>query len=118
MTRAKERLYLVRAFRRSFGGPTIASRFLKDIPPHLVAGRPVVEAVAVTSRGDLKVAATSPSMAPAFAPGDRVHHASFGEGVVVSCRVDSGDQMVTVAFKGEAGVKKLLLSMAPLERKR
>ena len=44
MTRAKERLYLMRAFRRGFrggSGPNLPSRFLQDIPPELVAGREV-----------------------------------------------------------------------------
>jgi hypothetical protein len=45
-----------------------------------------------------------------------VRHARFGEGIVVSCTVTPGDQEVTVAFKGDAGVKKLLLSYAPLDR--
>ena len=53
---------------------------------------------------------------PAFAPGDHVRHARFGEGIVVSCEIEAADQKVTVAFKGEAGIKKLLLSFAPLEK--
>jgi DNA helicase-2/ATP-dependent DNA helicase PcrA len=52
---------------------------------------------------------------PAFAPGERVVHGSFGEGVVVSCETLPGDQQVTVAFEGR-GVKRLLLSYAPLSR--
>jgi DNA helicase-2/ATP-dependent DNA helicase PcrA len=50
---------------------------------------------------------------PRFAPGDRVVHASFGRGVVVACQPSGGDTQVTVAFEGQ-GVKKLLLSLAPL----
>ena len=41
MTRARERLYLTRAFRRGFRGgtgPNLPSRFLLDIPRELVAG--------------------------------------------------------------------------------
>jgi len=41
MTRAKDRLYLLRAFRRSvYGGSDVAeaSRFLDDIPEHLLSG--------------------------------------------------------------------------------
>jgi DNA helicase-2/ATP-dependent DNA helicase PcrA len=41
MTRAKDRLYLVRAFRRTlFGDSSLgdASRFLSEIPPHLLKG--------------------------------------------------------------------------------
>ena len=39
VTRAGERLYLLRAFRRGLmgnSGPTLASRFLRDLPPELV----------------------------------------------------------------------------------
>lgn len=48
--------------------------------------------------------------------GDRVRHEKFGEGVVVSLREARGDTEVTVAFTGGAGVKRLLLSLAKLER--
>jgi hypothetical protein len=51
-----------------------------------------------------------------FSPGDHVRHQRFGEGVVVNCTVTSSDQEVTVAFKGGGGVKKLLLSYAPLAK--
>jgi DNA helicase-2/ATP-dependent DNA helicase PcrA len=53
-----------------------------------------------------------------FTAGDHVRHMKFGEGIVVSAAATAGgaDQEVTVAFKGEFGVKKLLLSFAPLEK--
>ncbi len=53
-----------------------------------------------------------------FSAGDHVRHARFGEGIVVNAAMTSNgaDQEVTVAFKGESGVKKLLLSFAPLEK--
>jgi DNA helicase-2/ATP-dependent DNA helicase PcrA len=57
-----------------------------------------------------------PAVEPAFLAGDRVRHARFGDGIVVNCELYGADQKVTVAFKGEAGIKKLLLSYAPLER--
>ncbi len=41
----------------------------------------------------------------------------FGEGIVVSCEPSGlADYLAVVAFQGEAGIKKLLLSFAPLER--
>jgi hypothetical protein len=40
----------------------------------------------------------------------------FGEGIVVNCLSTGEDYEVTVAFKGEAGLKRLLLSFAPLEK--
>jgi len=105
-----------------------SSRFLKDIPQELVAvpetaGR---QAAMAGSRTHLRAfhRATSPDSEPlppmpsepAFAPGDHVRHTRFGEGIVVSCEFEASDQKVTVAFKGEAGIKKLLLSYAPLEK--
>ena len=61
-----------------------------------------------------------PGGGPALDPstlqaGDRVRHKVFGEGTVVSCTPAGGDTVVTVAFP-EQGVKKLLASVAPLEK--
>ncbi len=104
-----------------------SSRFLKDIPPELVAlpetsGREQAAAPRTHIRGfhrplspDSEPLPPLPSE-PAFAPGDHVRHARFGEGIVVSCEIEGADQKVTVAFRGEAGIKKLLLSFAPLEK--
>jgi DNA helicase-2/ATP-dependent DNA helicase PcrA len=47
--------------------------------------------------------------------GDRVRHTTFGDGVVVSCLPSAGDHEVTVQFDG-VGLKRLLLSYAPLEK--
>jgi DNA helicase-2/ATP-dependent DNA helicase PcrA len=125
MTRAQRHLYLVRAFRRSLGGHNPPSRFLADIPPHLVTARerPVAN---VHFRSRLSahpeaVEGNEPAEGPAlaadaFRAGDRVRHAKFGEGIVVSCQEASGDLLVTVAFKGDAGLKRLLASFAALER--
>jgi hypothetical protein len=44
-----------------------------------------------------------------------VVHGKFGQGVVVSCVASADDHEVTVAFK-DGGVKRLLHSMARLER--
>ena len=49
-----------------------------------------------------------------FRDGDRVRHAAFGEGTVVTSRLTRDDEEVTVAFP-ERGVKKLLASFANLE---
>jgi len=126
MTRAEERLYLVRAFRRTFGGHNPPSRFLADIPPELVTTRERIPTGMPTRERFIAAASTpahpSTSSGPAapvkaFAAGDHVRHPKFGEGIVVSCEEEkSGDQLVIVAFKGEAGIKRLLLSFAPLER--
>jgi DNA helicase-2/ATP-dependent DNA helicase PcrA len=68
-----------------------------------------------------KRAASTPAPRPAtrsadeFAPGEKVKHDVFGEGVVVSSSGSGSDTQVTVAFVGE-GVKRLMLSFAPIER--
>ena len=52
---------------------------------------------------------------PPFKAGDKITHASFGKGIVVSCTAKPGDYEITVAFAGDAGVKRLLHSFAKLE---
>ncbi|HEX6287745.1 MAG TPA: UvrD-helicase domain-containing protein [Herpetosiphonaceae bacterium] len=49
-----------------------------------------------------------------FQPGQKVRHAQFGEGIVVSSKVQGDDEEVTVAFVGQ-GVKRLLAGFAKLE---
>ncbi len=121
MTRAKQQLYLVRAFRRAFGGHNPPSRFLADIPPDLVTqSKQAAQAEMLTPRRYRHVSrddAERPAIpADSFAAGDRVRHPKFGEGIVVSSEPSGTDYQVVVAFKGEAGIKKLLLSFAPLEK--
>ena len=106
------------------------SRFLRDLPVELVQSRGIVEeeaaelryrgpSLARLRRGGSYVGRDARPATPSeavFAAGDHVRHDRFGEGIVVSCIVTPSDQEVTVAFKGAAGLKKLLLSYAPLER--
>jgi DNA helicase-2/ATP-dependent DNA helicase PcrA len=49
-----------------------------------------------------------------FQDGDRVLHASFGEGIVVTSKLTRHDEEVTIAFAG-SGVKTLAASIANLE---
>ena len=118
MTRAKDRLYITRAFWRGFrgnGGTNMPSRFLGDVPQHLVSPLALADrrATALGQRGtnpSTEERATAPLKA-----GERVRHAIFGEGIVVSCVPSGQDHEVTVAFKGESGIKRLLLGYAGLE---
>ncbi len=123
VTRAKRKLYLVRAFRRNLMGRSTMnqpSRFLSDIPQHLISGsdgwRREESQVTPSIYSWNKPAATAtPSPAiPELKAGDHVSHAQFGDGVVVSCRPVNGDAEAVIAFNG--GVKKLLLSFAKLEK--
>ena len=182
VTRAKELLYLLRAFRRGFRGgsePGMPSRFLLDIPSELLeapaqpkpatqrksagaagwssgeassGGRrptqapPQSDAVrrtppqsddGVTLRQrqapsrSVRDAARAPSRAAArrgastgraqpsaslLSTGDKVRHKAFGEGIVTECKPSGSDYEVTVAFTDGAGVKRLLLGFAPLEK--
>ncbi len=52
----------------------------------------------------------------AFRAGDRVSHPKFGDGAVVTVRDLGDDQEVTIAFVG-AGVKKLMASLARIEKR-
>ncbi len=133
MTRAERRLYLLRAFRRGFrgntGGPAVASRFLREIPADLVTSAALSSSAARSAvalepgRGSsiraaaLAAAAAAPAASgPVLRVGDLVRHRAFGEGVVTACDVTSSDVEVTVEFAGGVGVKRLLLSFAPLEK--
>jgi DNA helicase-2/ATP-dependent DNA helicase PcrA len=49
-----------------------------------------------------------------YRDGDRVRHAAFGDGTVVTSKLTRDDEEVTVAFPAR-GVKKLLASLAHLE---
>jgi DNA helicase-2/ATP-dependent DNA helicase PcrA len=122
ITRAKERLYLLRSYRRSlFGGSTAnpPSRFLQDISPHLISPKGLWEesstpAVSPTLNHSSQFP-PSPLDTIALKVGDHVHHSKFGFGIVMNCFHTRDDQELTVAFQ-EAGVKKLLASLAPLEK--
>jgi DNA helicase-2/ATP-dependent DNA helicase PcrA len=118
LTRAKDRLYLTHAFARTRYGdnePSVPSQFLDDIPPELIGGvrrepRP----------GSGPRAATWPSptqqtvVQAQFRAGQRVRHPVFGEGLVIESRIDGGDEMITLHFE-DAGLKRLIVGMAPLE---
>ncbi len=118
VTRAEERVYLLHTFRRNLNGgnrPNPPSRFLNDIPQHLVASNTNYQ----TSKSkfeNLNGAKEDPLSLPELQAGDSVIHARFGEGTVVDCLSYEGDSEVTVSFRGGIGIKKLLLSLAPLEK--
>ena len=116
ITRAKEKVYLVYALRRSLMGSSAhnpPSRFLKDIPLDLTTS-PAAKSAEIASQQP-KVVVAAPS-APPLKAGEHVSHAMFGEGIVVNCTASGGDHEVTIAFKGDAGIKKFLFSLAPLQK--
>jgi DNA helicase-2/ATP-dependent DNA helicase PcrA len=176
-TRAMKRLYLVRASRRSFFGETQytePSRFLDDIPQHLITRRGVGSEgqsssgynvrrrqasweddinqdpygaddgatfgsgkprknTPTASRSSIPPRASSPSprIPPTlptasrgpvrpkeqqFHPGDRVRHATFGEGIVLKSEMEQNTEFVEVQFAGKLGKKRLSMDFAKLEK--
>jgi DNA helicase-2/ATP-dependent DNA helicase PcrA len=50
-----------------------------------------------------------------FRDGDRVRHARFGDGIVVTSKLTRNDEEVTIAFSKGGGIKTLLASIANLD---
>ncbi len=139
LTRAKDRLYLVRSLRRSSYGSyedSLPSRFVEDIPAWLLkhSGQ---RRTSYTSRGfgaysiggyapqDVTWAAgtgqakppsqqAGPVVQPRYQPNYRVRHPVWGEGLVVDSRIIDGDETVDVFFDS-VGFKRLVASLANLE---
>ncbi|HEY3248586.1 MAG TPA: DNA helicase PcrA [bacterium] len=111
MTRAKERLSLSFARNRTIFGttvPAVPSRFLDEVPAELLArADPPAPAPQVNWEDEQREL-------PELTVGDRVRHASFGEGRVLEVEGEGVRTVVTVQF--ERGVKRLALGYAPLER--
>jgi DNA helicase-2/ATP-dependent DNA helicase PcrA len=133
ITRAKKYLFLTYASYRLTHGlnkSSIRSRFLADIPSSLIEeDRRYDQQMAIraalrretpwgrNSHGQSEIWPPKQETAPfaddvhcpQFAPGDRVRHARFGEGVVIGTKLTRDDEEVIVAFDGRE-VKKLLAS--------
>jgi DNA helicase-2/ATP-dependent DNA helicase PcrA len=125
ITRAKDRLYLTHARRRSlYGGSewNLPSRFLDEIPAELTDrqqseqrsfGRPGA------STTNWEAAANAPTRreptpGASFRIGEDVVHARFGDGVVTG--VEPGG-VVMVRFAADGSEKKLMADYAPLKKK-
>jgi DNA helicase-2/ATP-dependent DNA helicase PcrA len=121
ITRAEDRLYLLRALRRGGRGyseETIPSRYLDDIPAELISGE---------SRGGQSFRSSGRLPAPTwlrtepvatvteakFRAGMRVTHPSWGEGMVLDSRLQDNDETVDVVFES-VGIKRLAASLAKL----
>ena len=134
ITRARKRLYVSRAITRAaWGSPqqNPPSRFLDEIPAHLVHWRRTERAVtswrnssATASRRDDaswrdRTAYASPRpkvrTIPVVEAGDRVLHATFGMGKVIATSGSGDDVKADVDF-GSSGTKRLALKFAPLEK--
>jgi DNA helicase-2/ATP-dependent DNA helicase PcrA len=127
ITRAKEKVYLLFTSERNIYGSTqinAPSRFLEDIPPHLVRNFQIPIPLSGTksqintndqnSNNQLNNSIQDTRykiLNTKFKDGDKVYHEVFGDGMVVATQGD----VITVAFK-KVGLKKLSVSIAPLKK--
>jgi DNA helicase-2/ATP-dependent DNA helicase PcrA len=135
LTRAKYRLYLVRAEQRSLYGSyqeSIPSRFLADIPEALLvkpgARRTRGSDSARRRSSDTRweeyralrtyttppLAASAPIIQPRYRPAMRVRHPAWGDGMVLESKILDGDETIDVIFES-VGFKRLVASLANLE---
>ena len=120
ITRAKKKLYFTLAEQRTLYGEhqnTIPSRFFADIPEDIIqplhekswSYSPIQKPYATKNK--LRETEGFSVTQDLYQDGDRVHHASFGEGIVVQTK---GDE-ISIAFD-KGGIKHLMASIAPLEK--
>ncbi len=133
ITRAKDRLYLLRARRRRspYGSYETMqpSRFLENLPDDLVRGHisTILTRRETYDRGtyqwDQRIGSLTnhrkrgkapENRSQKFFPEMRVEHPVYGEGVVRNSRLEFGDETVEVYFEG-LGLKALVASMSSLE---
>jgi DNA helicase-2/ATP-dependent DNA helicase PcrA len=120
MTRAKDRLFLVRTFRRHAAGTTSlteASRFLSDLPADRIQGATptrITRAQAVYERQTRWEGSAPTPIEPRYRAGMRVRHGTFGEGMVLESRLTNGEEELTVQFE-VGGLKWLAASVAKLD---
>jgi DNA helicase-2/ATP-dependent DNA helicase PcrA len=123
ITRAKRRLYLTHTWNRTLFGESrdaLTSRFLKEIPPGLLED---VEAFAkprfVTGRGgrhSVRAASISTGAESlGLVAGERIVHARWGEGTVLSVSGEGESAEATISFPRQ-GEKRFLLCATPLKR--
>jgi DNA helicase-2/ATP-dependent DNA helicase PcrA len=130
ITRAKDRLYLIRAIQRGGRGmaeETYPSRFLDDIPTDLLAGRTRTGRSLRGGFSEMRWAGMSRAegspppgprsasvMEARFRAGTRVKHPTWGEGIVLDSKVQDEDEIIDVVFES-VGIKRLAASLANLK---
>lgn len=111
ITRAEKELFLTSARSRMYFGEinmNAPSQFLETIPKELLAEESTLE-LKRRGYGERELPDESAPL-PSYEVGDRVRHASFGTGIIRSIR----GSVAEIEFP--AGLKKLALSIAPLEK--
>lgn len=119
MTRAKDQLILIHdQFRNAYGysEPVDPSRFLEDLPDELIEGGKSFLGRS-PARPDLWEAPASTAPEPIeqqYTPGMNVRHPTWGQGMVLSSRIQDDDEVVDIFFE-EVGLKKVIAAFAKLE---
>ena len=123
ITRAKDKLYLVRSIQRGGRGmaeETYPSRFLDDLPADLLVGKTRTgramrgappETKWQTYRTQHQAASV---METKFRAGTRIQHQIWGDGIVLDSRIQDDDEIVDVVFES-VGIKRLSASLANLK---
>jgi len=121
ITRAKDRLFLVHCQNRNLYGflePANPSRYLEDIPDHLIEGAQPVYSHKPATPADYHWQKTAQPAAPVITPrfhaGMRVRHPVWQDGMVLNSRIQDDDEIVDVFFE-DIGLKRVLASLAKLE---
>ncbi len=118
ITRARQKLVLSYAETRRIHGQDmygIPSRFLREIPPHLLNEvRPKVQVSRSYSAGPVRNPGHAALEAPPLKLGANVTHPKFGQGVVTDYEGNGAHARVQVNFDGE-GSKWLVLAYANLQ---
>ncbi len=124
ITRAKDRLYLAYSQNRSLYGysePIEPSRFLEDIPAHLINEMQPARSGGYSHRNAYQnerwQAPPTPRVSSTqarFRPGLRVMHNVWGEGMVLNSRLQDDDEIVDIFFES-VGLKRVAASLAKLE---
>jgi DNA helicase-2/ATP-dependent DNA helicase PcrA len=123
ITRAKKLLYMVHASERMMHGMTMrnpVSRFIKEIDPQyleiqkLASSRTgsyfVPQQKGTVSFTDALTGGKKEAKKPLvpYNVGDRVNHASFGDGTIIGVTPMSGDFMYEINFDNHQNPKKLM----------
>ena len=123
ITRAKEKLYLIRAIQRGGRGmaeETYPSRFLDDVPADLLVGKTRTGRAMRGTPAETKwqtyhsqPQATS-VIETKFRAGTRIRHQMWGDGIVLDSKIQDNDEIVDVVFES-VGIKRLSASLANLK---
>ncbi len=133
ITRAEQELYMTNAKMRTIYGRTNMnpmSRFINEIPDHLIEGIEVAKQTMFGSRSVEKadhVQAPRPKRAARKTPttgaehevwsaGDKLNHKKWGVGTVVKVQGEGDAMELDIAFPAPTGLKRVLAKFAPITK--